>query len=90
MAFPTDPCELAAYLREIYLGAVTGSQETSIRSRGPDSEQEVRFNKMDLATLRQEMIRAEDLCREQQGLPVKVRRFAITAGSRRVDPPTRT
>jgi hypothetical protein len=89
MAIPTDPCLLAAWLKEIYFGAVTGSQETLIRSRGADSEQEVRYNRMDLATLRLELQRAEDDCRAQQGLPPLVRRFAVTAGSRRLLPPPR-
>jgi hypothetical protein len=64
-----DPCARAAWLRETYFGAVAGSQETLIRQRGPDSEQEVRFHKMDLATLRAEMTRAEDECRSRRQYP---------------------
>ena len=38
---------------------------------------------MEIATLRLEMQRAEDECRVVMGQPRIVRRFAITAGSRR-------
>ncbi len=78
-----DPCARAAWLRETYFGAVGGGNETLIRNRGPDSEQEVRFNKMDLSTLRAEMLRAEDECRATTGLPPLRRRFAVRAGSYR-------
>lgn len=78
-----DPCARAIWLRESYFAAITGTRETLIRNRGPDSEQEVRFNKMDFKGLRAEMLRAEDECRALNGLPPVVRRFAITAGSRR-------
>ena len=86
---PTDPnasdywCLMAAYLTEIYYSAVAGGQETLIRSRGADSEEEVRYNKMDLTTLRDEMNRAIDRCNADNGVVVPPRRFAITAGSRR-------
>jgi hypothetical protein len=92
---PTDPnapdywCLMAAYLSEIYYSAVAGGQETLIRSRGADSEEEVRYNKMDLATLRDEMNRAQDKCNEANGVVTTPRRFAITAGARRRFPPTR-
>jgi len=92
---PTDPnsptywCDMAAYLSEIYYSAVAGGQETLIRSRGGDSEEEVRYNKMDLATLRDEMNRAIDKCNAINGVVTAPRRFAITAGSRRVYTPPR-
>lgn len=92
---PTDPnsptyqCDLAAYLREVYLRHVSGEAETLIRDRGADSEQEVRYGKMDLNLLRSELQRAEDACAASQGQVVKPRRFAITAGSRRTCLPPR-
>jgi hypothetical protein len=93
---PTDPnsptywCDMAAYLTEKYFSAVSGNEETLIRNRGADSEQEVRYNKMNLATLRDEMNRAIDKCAEANGQVVKPRRFAITAGSRRTYQPPRS
>ena len=92
---PTDPssptyaCDMAAYLREIYMSNITGGAETLIRDRGPDSEQEVRYGKVNLDTLRAELQRWEDACAEANGQVVKPRRFAITAGSRRTCPPPR-
>lgn len=85
MAIPgdDDPCALYLYLRERYFSHVGGDSETLIRDRGPESEQEVRFGKTDLATLRDEMQRAKQLCDEQNGVVTTPRRFAITGGARR-------
>jgi hypothetical protein len=91
---PTDPtsptywCDLAAYLRERYYAALAGDRETLIRDRGPDSEQEVRFGNLNLQGLKDELTRAEEACAAANGQVVK-RRFAITAGSRRVYVPPR-
>lgn len=80
----TDPCARAAALRNAYFSLVSGGSESTIRQRGPDTEQEVRFHKSDLSTLRTEMQAAEDACLVAQGMKPVVRRFAITAGSRRL------
>lgn len=82
-ASPTYWCDLANYLREAYMLNVAGGGETLIRDRGPDSEQEVRYGKMNLDALRAELARAEAACAEANGQVVKRRRFAISTGSRR-------
>lgn len=84
-----DPCALAAFLKEAYFAAISGNTETLIRTRGADSEQEVRYAKMDIATLRAEWQRAQDACDKLNGVVTTPRRFAITAGSRRIYTPPR-
>lgn len=79
----SDPCARAAALSEAYFTLVKGGV-SMIRVRAAGGEREVRYHKAEMTSLRLEMQRAEDECRAQQGLPPLTRRFAITAGSRRV------
>lgn len=86
MAAPVDwndPCARAAALKAAYFASVSGGSVQAIRAKAAESEREVRYQKMDTATLRLEMWAAEDECRAKNGLPKLQRRFAITAGSRR-------
>ena len=79
----SDPCARAAALAAAYFSMVSGGAIQTIRSRAAGGEREVRYHKSEIATLRQEMWRAEDACRETNGEAVRRRRFSITAGSRR-------
>jgi hypothetical protein len=78
-----DPCVRAAELRKAYYALVSGQGESLIRYRGPEGEQEVRYQSADLAKLQVEMRSAEAECAETNGTPNRLRRFAIRAGSRR-------
>lgn len=80
----SDPCARAAALSEAYFSLVRGGSVSLIRVRAAGGEREARYHKADMSSLRIEMQRAEDECRAQQGLAPLRRRFAITAGSRRV------
>jgi hypothetical protein len=55
-----------------------------IRTRAGGGEREAHYYNIDMKTLRDEWHSAIDQCRECQGLTPVRRRFAITAGSRRV------
>jgi len=80
-----NPCSRAKALREAYYDRLAGGTAQRVRFRHGDNEQEVQTSVMqgNLTILRQEMQRAEDECRELQGLKPLNRRFAIRGGSRR-------
>lgn len=82
----SDPCARAEALRKAYFEMLAGGTSTRVRFRAGDNEQEVQkaISGGSLADLRRELHKAEDECRAAQGLPPLQRRFAVTAGSRRV------
>jgi hypothetical protein len=82
----SDPCAKAAELSRIYHLRLSSGSVKVVRTKSADSEREAHWYQGDMSLLRAEMQRAEDACREQQGLPPIRRRFAITAGSRRTGP----
>ena len=79
-----DPCARAIELKRVYYALLSGGGVQMIRAKGPNTDREVRYHKNDTGSVRSEWWRAEDECRALQGLPPLRRRFAITAGSRRV------
>lgn len=78
-----DPCVRAAELRKAYFALISGQGEYLIRYRGPEGEQELRFQNANLEKLQIEMRSAAEECAETTGAMNRSRRFAIRAGSRR-------
>jgi len=85
MATPdfSDPCARFAALRDAYYLLISGAQESLVRYKGPNGEQEVRFTAGNAEKLRDEMIAAEAACSAATGAANTSRRYAIRAGSRR-------
>lgn len=82
----TDPCAKAAELSRIYHDRLTKGAVKMARRRSAGGEMEGQWYQTDMSLLRVELHRAEDECRAKNGEPPIRRRFAITAGSRRVAP----
>lgn len=82
----SDPCARAAALKAAYHERLAGGTSSRVRFRSGDNEQEVQTSHSgaSLAELKRAWWDAEDECRALQGLPPLRRRFAITAGSRRI------
>jgi hypothetical protein len=85
MAVPdfSDPCARFAYLRDAYYQLIAGANESLIRFRGPEGEQEVRFSAGNIETLKVEVDAAEHACAVAQGRADPNRRYAIRAGAKR-------
>jgi hypothetical protein len=81
----TDPCQRANALRGAYYALISGSSESLIRNSTPEGDQEVRYARADIGTLKAELDAAEDECARKNGVdvPARSKRFAIMAGSRR-------
>ena len=88
MAIPdfSDPCARFAALRDAYYLLISGAQESLVRYRGPNGEQEVRFGPGNIDALKVEMNAAENACYVKNGVANPNRRYAIRGGTRR---PTR-
>lgn len=82
----SNPCARYAALRDAYYANLTGGGETLIRTKGPESEREVRFNKQNSGELLAAMRIAYAECQALNGLPNTSGRFAIRGGSRRSVP----
>lgn len=74
----TDPCARADALRRAYYEIVATGGAKRIRF----SDREVWFSQAELATLKAELLAAENECAASNGGTPKRRRFAIRAGSR--------
>lgn len=79
----SDPCQRAAALRDAYFNLISGANESLIRIKGPNGEQEVRFGPGKLELLKSEWEAAENACAVQNGTANPHRRYAIRAGARR-------
>jgi hypothetical protein len=82
----SDPCQRAAALRDAYFALISGAQESLIRYRGPNGEQEVRFGPGKVDLLKSEWQAAENACNVANGTANPNRRYAIRAGARRPNP----
>lgn len=77
----TDPCAVAAKLREVYHALLIGSDSEEVEySTETGQRRRVRYSKNRLQAVLNALRDAEIECARLQG---RVRRFAITAGSRR-------
>lgn len=85
MAIPdfSDPCQRFAALRDAYYLLISGAQESLVRYKGPNGEQEVRFGPGNVDALKSEMNSAEGACAVVNGTTNPNRRYAIRAGARR-------
>ncbi|MGY3588074.1 hypothetical protein [Bradyrhizobium sp. USDA 4350] len=79
----SDPCARAAALRDAYFNLISGANESLIRFKGPNGEQEVRFGQGKVELLKSEWEAAENACAIQNGGTNTHRRYAIRAGARR-------
>ena len=79
----SDPCQRAAALRDAYFNLIAGANESLIRFRGPNGEQEVRFGPGKVELLKSEWEAAENACAVANGTANAHRRYAIRAGARR-------
>ena len=78
----SDPCARARALSDAYYALLSGNQETRVRTRKGESEDDVEYARADINTLRVEMQAAQAECARATGQPHPRRRFAIQAGSR--------
>ena len=76
----TDPCAKAIALREAYYRLIAGDQEAEIENRSGEGQQRVKFHRVDIETLKSEMIAAEEACQRANGITPAPRRSAIRAG----------
>lgn len=81
----SDPCERAAALWEAYNRLISGQQESDVTYMANGVTRRVRYSTASLDRLLNEIRTAENECALEQGEPVRRRRFAITAGSRRIN-----
>lgn len=79
----TDPCQRYAALNTAYYQLISGQQESLIRFKGPNGEQEVRFQPAQIDALKVEVDAAQAACAVANGQPDPNRRYAIRAGARR-------
>lgn len=79
----SDPCARFAALQTAYYQLISGANETLVRYRGPNGEQEVRFGPGKIEVLRAEMDAAENQCAVKNGTADPNRRYAIRAGAQR-------
>jgi len=78
-----DPCQRFQALQTAYYTLISGANESLIRFRGPNGEQEVRFSPANIEALKVEVDAAQAACAVAQGQPNPSRRYAIRAGARR-------
>lgn len=83
----TDPCAKALALRTAYYSLLSGGMESLIRHSTTEGDQEVRYARADLGSLKAELDAAEIACAQATGQPVPAiaRRFAIRGGARQDD-----
>lgn len=79
----SDPCARWAALRDAYYQLISGTNESLVRYKGPNGEQEVRFSAGNIDALRTEMNAAENACALKNGTANPNRRYAIRGGARR-------
>lgn len=79
----SDPCQRANALRDAYFSLISGANESLIRYKGPNGEQEVRFGQGKVELLKAELQSAEAACAVASGAANPNRRYAIRAGARR-------
>lgn len=79
----TDPCARYTALSTAYFNLIAGANETLIRMKGPNGEQEVRFGPGKLDLLKAEVDAAQNACAVANGTANPSRRYAIRAGARR-------
>jgi hypothetical protein len=79
----SDPCARFAALRDAYYLLISGAQESLVRVKGPNGEQEVRFGPGKIEALKVEMDAAENACAAKNGVADPNRRYAIRGGARR-------
>lgn len=80
----SDPCDRAAALWDAYNRLVSGTQESDVTYQANGVTRRVRYSQANLAYLLNAIREAENECAIQEGRPPVRRRFAITAGSRRI------
>ena len=79
----TDPCARAIALREAYYKLLSGEMEESIRAKGPNAEDEVKYTKANLSALLADLRAAESECAALTGDTSATRRRAFRLGARR-------
>lgn len=79
----SDPCQRADALRTAYYKLISGDNESLIRIKGPNGEQEVRFGAGKIELLKAELQASEAACAVANGSVNPNRRYAIRAGVRR-------
>jgi hypothetical protein len=82
----SDPCARAAALWDAYNRLISGQQESDVTYSANGVNRRVSYSNANLDRLLNEYRAAENECALQSGKPVRWRRFAITAGSRRFGP----
>jgi hypothetical protein len=82
----SDPCARAAALWDAYNRLISGQQESDVTYSANGVNRRVSYSNANLDRLLNEYRAAENECALLSGKPVRWRRFAITAGSRRVWP----
>lgn len=80
-----DPCQRAIALRAAYYRLISGEAESQIRYSTSEGEQEVRFQKIEIQRLKDELDAADGECALMNGtaVPPRSRRYAIRGGYRR-------
>jgi hypothetical protein len=78
----SDPCQRFAALRDAYYNLISGANESLIRYKGPNGEQEVRFGPASRRAEDRNGKRGKRL-RVANGAANPNRRYAIRAGARR-------
>ena len=82
----SDPCARAKALWDAYNRLISGSQESDVTYSANGVNRRVSYSNANLDRLLNEYRAAENECALLSGKPVRWRRFAITAGSRRFGP----
>jgi hypothetical protein len=78
----TNPCTVAIELRTAYYALLSGGNETRIRYKGPNGEEEVEYGSTNMEELKAAMVEMDGLCAAETGANPN-RRFAIRGGSMR-------
>jgi hypothetical protein len=80
-----DPCARATALWDAYCRLIAGQQESSVTYAGNGVTRTVNYSSASLDRLLNEVRAAQNECAAVRGLTPVRRRFAITAGSRRIN-----
>jgi hypothetical protein len=80
----SDPCQRFAALSDAYYKLISGGNPASVEYSANGVARKVTFSFANLASLRSQMLAAQDACDVANGATKRpARRFAIEAGSRR-------
>jgi hypothetical protein len=80
----SEPCERAEALRDAYNRLISGQQESEVTYTANGVNRHVRYSQASLDRLLNAIREAEGECAVKEGGAPPRRRFAITAGSRRL------